>query len=60
MMDNNSLVRNKWNGKLYKIVSHDEKQYTLERQEEVWGKAKGSTLTIDKSELFANYFEKKA
>jgi hypothetical protein len=57
-MQDGTVVRNKWNSKLYKIVSHTDKQFTLERLEAVYSNAKGTTLTIDKSELFANYFKK--
>lgn len=46
------LVRNKWNGKDYKVVNIAEKEVTLERDD-------GTQLTIAKSEYFFSYSEKK-
>lgn len=45
------IAKNKWNGKLYKIVNIGEKDVTLQRED-------GSVFTIQKSEYFFSYFEK--
>jgi hypothetical protein len=46
------LVRNKWNGKTYKVLETTDKTVKLQRED-------GSQFTIQKSEYFSNYFEKK-
>lgn len=46
------LVRNKWNGKTYKVLEITDKIVTLQRED-------GTKFTINKAEYFANYFEKK-
>jgi len=45
------LVRNKWNGKTYKVLEITDKDVILERED-------GSQFTIVKKEYLANYFEK--
>lgn len=46
------LVRNKWNGKDYKVVLVEDKNVTLQRED-------GSQFTIQKSEYFFSYSKKK-
>lgn len=46
------LVRNKWNGGTYKVLEITDKNVTLQRVD-------GSQFTIQKSEYFFSYFEKK-
>lgn len=46
------LVRNKWNGKTYKVLETTDKAVTLQRED-------GTKFTIQKSEYFFNYFEKR-
>jgi hypothetical protein len=46
------LVRNKWNGKTYKVLEIADKTVKLQRED-------GSQFTIQKSEYFSNYFEKR-
>ena len=46
------LVRNKWNGKMYEVMEITDKNVTLRRED-------GSQFTIQKSEYFFSYFEKK-
>lgn len=46
------LVRNKWNGRTYKVIDTIDNMVTLERED-------GSQFTIQKSEYFFSYFEKK-
>lgn len=46
------LVRNKWNGKTYKVLEITDKAVTLQREN-------GTQFTIQKSEYFSNYFEKR-
>ena len=45
------LVRNKWNGKTYKVLETTDKIVKLQRED-------GTQFTIQKSEYFFNYFEK--
>lgn len=45
-------VRNKWNGKMYSVVSDTDKDITLERED-------GSRFTITKSEYRFTYIELK-
>ena len=45
------LVRNKWNGKTYKVLETTDKTVKLQRED-------GTKFTIQKSEYFSNYFEK--
>ena len=45
------LVRNKWNGKTYKVLETTDKTVTLQRED-------GSQFTILRKEYLANYFEK--
>ena len=44
-------ARNKWNGKIYSVISEGENNVTLERED-------GSQFTIQKKEYFFSYFEK--
>ena len=46
------LVRNKWNNKKYLVLEITDKNVTLQREDE-------SQFTIQKSEYFFSYFEKK-
>lgn len=46
------LVRNKWNNKKYLVLEITDKNVTLRRED-------GSQFTIQKSEYFFSYFEKK-
>lgn len=46
------LVRNKWSGKMYKVIDITDNMVTLERED-------GSQFTIMKTEYFFNYSEKK-
>ena len=46
------LVRNKWNGKVYDVLEITDKNVTLQRDD-------GSQFTIQKSEYFFSYSEKK-
>lgn len=46
------LVRNKWNNKMYKVLEITDKNVTLQRED-------GSQFTIQKSEYFFSYSEKK-
>lgn len=46
------LVRNKWNGKDYKVVLVEDGKVILQRDD-------GSQFTIQKSEYFFSYSEKK-
>ena len=46
------LVRNKWNNKMYKVLEITDKNVTLRRDD-------GSQFTIQKSEYFFGYSEKK-
>ena len=45
-------VKNKWNGHFYIVKKMTDKEVTLERED-------GTELTINKSEYFFNYSEKK-
>lgn len=51
------LVRNKWNGMMYEVVSVADKSVTLKRTQdyEAKGEVKGSTFVIDKSEYHFSY-----
>ena len=46
------LVRNKWNNKMYKVLEITDKNVILRRED-------GRKFTIQKSEYFFSYFEKK-
>lgn len=46
------LVRNKWNNKMYEVLEITDKNVTLQRED-------GSQFTIQKSEYFFSYSEKK-
>jgi len=46
------LVRNKWNGGLYTVLEITDNNVTLQREN-------GSQFTIQKSEYFFSYSEKK-
>ena len=46
------LVRNKWNNKMYEVLEITDKNVTLQRED-------GSQFTIQKSEQFLSYSEKK-
>ena len=46
------LVQNKWNGGIYKVIDITDNMVTLERED-------GSQFTIQKSEYFLSYSEKK-
>ena len=46
------LVRNKWNSKKYLVLEITDKNVTLQRED-------GSQFTIQKSEYFFSYAEKK-
>ena len=46
------LVRNKWNNKMYEALEITDKNVTLQRED-------GSQFTIQKSEYFFSYSEKK-
>ena len=46
------LVRNKWNGKTYKVLETTDKIVKLQRED-------GTQFTIQKSEYFFNYSEKR-
>ena len=46
------LVRNKWNGKMYEVMEITDKNVTLRSED-------GSQFTIQKSEYFFSYSEKK-
>ena len=46
------LVRNKWNNKMYEVLEITDKNVTLQRDN-------GSQFTIQKSEYFLSYSEKK-
>lgn len=46
------LVRNKWNGKIYKVILFTDNMVTLERED-------GSQFAIQKKEYFHNYSDKK-
>ena len=46
------LVRNKWNNKKYLVLEITDKNVTLQRDD-------GSQFTIQKSEYFLSYSEKK-
>ena len=46
------LARNKWNNKMYKVLEITDKNVTLRRED-------GRQFTIQKSEYFFSYFEKK-
>lgn len=46
------LVRNKWNNKMYEALEITDKNVTLRRED-------GSQFTIQKSEYFFSYSEKK-
>jgi len=41
-------VKNKWNSKMYKLISESDNTVTLERED-------GSQFTISKKEFYANY-----
>ena len=47
------LVRNKWNKKLYKVISDTGSEVTLERED-------GSQFTIQKKEFYVNYLKNNA
>lgn len=44
------MYKNKWNGKMYKLISEFDNQVTLERSD-------GSQFIISKKEFYANYRE---
>ena len=46
------LVRNKWNNKMYEVLEITDKNVTLQHED-------GSQFTIQKSEYFFSYSEKK-
>lgn len=46
------LVRNKWNSKMYEVLEITDKNVTLQRDD-------GSQFTIQKTDYFYNYSEKK-
>lgn len=46
------VVRNKWNGHFYKVILMTDREVTLERED-------GSQFTIQKTDYFYNYSEKK-
>ena len=44
------VVRNRWNGKEYKLIESDDNSVTLERSD-------GTQFTIKRAEYYENYME---
>ena len=51
-MEKTKIVRNRWNDKMYEVLEITDKNVTLQRED-------GSQFTIQKSEYFFSYSEKK-
>ena len=51
-MEKTKIVLNRWNGKVYEVLEITDKKVTLQRDD-------GSQFTIQKSEYFFSYSEKK-
>lgn len=51
-MARTKIVLNRWNGKMYRVLEITDKEVTLQRED-------GSQFTIQKSEYFFSYSEKK-